>query len=190
MYLIIAIHGYAGDVTAQKIMPDKLSFSISAGPGLVTGYEYKYRSIAIDGTFALEYRISNSAALTATTGLYDLISKRYQAIDAHASIVYQASSGDFGIVPLKGGIKILVTKQIFIKAEGGYAFEVSPLSGSAVDNDDSEYQQGKIMVSPGCGYTSKYWGVGLQCDFFYAVKAAGYHYNNYGIAGLVVSYNL
>lgn len=190
IYFIIAINGCVGAVTAQTITINKLGFSISAGPGIVTGYEHTYRNIAVDGTFAVEYRLNNIIGLTAATGFYDLISKTYQAIDAHAGIRYQASSGDFGIVPLKGGIKIFVTKQIFIKAEGGYAFEVSPLSGSAVDNDDSEYQQGKIMVSPGFGYTSKYWGIGLEYDVFYATKATGYHYNNFGIAGLIFSYNL
>jgi hypothetical protein len=79
------------------------------------------------------------------------------------------------MIPVKAGIKAFVGDGFYFSGEAGAGFEVHPIIAGGEKNT-------KLILSPGVGYASKSWDVGVRYENF---SGQG---NNYGLVGLRLAY--
>lgn len=166
-------------VKAQSVKPDAFRFGIGLEGGIPTGNAHDISNFELGGTARLQYGISNSLALTLTSGYYNFFGKTYSTttIDPTTNTVTTVSvkGGSLGMIPVKAGIKAFFTPSFYFGAEAGAGFEVhAPVAGGEKDT--------KLILSPGIGYATKSWEVGARYENF---SGQG---NNYGLVGLRVAY--
>ena len=181
---------------AQIITANKFNFVISGETGVVTGYERHYHNIEAGGTAQMQYGLSGKVAITLTSGYYNFLSKNYFAIYSNPSGLasYTADSGNFGIIPVKAGIKIFVSNHLYVSNEAGWGQETA---NTRIVNDAyntyyyvPEYKQKKFIFSAGMGYALKYVDVGLHYETFSGTDKNSDTFISYGFLGLSVACKL
>ena len=152
---------FTSDVKAQTTPAKALNFNIGLEAGVPTGAETPHGSFELGGTARLQYGITNSFAVTLTSGVYNFFSKNMPGTDTKYPTL--------NIIPLKLGVKAFVAPNFYLAAEGGAAF---------IERNETT----KLDLSPGLGWANRKWDVGLRYENFLAPKG------NYGIVGLRLAY--
>jgi hypothetical protein len=147
---------------AQSVGDGKLRFGIGVDGLLPVGSLNNLEGFGLGITPRLQYGISNNVALTFTSGIYHFFPKQYYV---------NYAKYDLDIIPVKAGIKVFVTNNIYLAGEAGAGFEVENGGGPV-----------KLILSPGLGYASKHWDIGARYENF-----SGNDYA-YGTVGLRVAY--
>jgi hypothetical protein len=154
---------------AQSIGDGKLRFGIGVDGLIPVGNLSNTESFALGITPRLQYGLSNSLALTFTSGFYHFFPKNYLLTDG----VGDSFNAKFhlDIIPVKVGLKAFLSNNIYLSGEAGAGFEVEDGGGPV-----------KLILSPGIGYASKHWDVGARYENFSGNN------NTYGAIGLRVAY--
>lgn len=140
----------------------RLGFGLEAG--VPTGNASNVSNFTLGGTARLQYGLTNDLALTLTSGYYSFFGKNYTVGTT------TVDGPNFGVVPLKAGIKAFFAENLYFGAELGAGFETSA-GGST-----------KFLASPGLGWANKNWDISARYENF-----AGQS-NNYGLVGLRLAY--
>lgn len=154
---------------AQSVDKNNLRFGIGVDGLLPVGNSANTENFGIGVTPRLQYSLSNSVALTFTSGIYHFFPK---------TISYPIGNGLTGtskyksdIIPVKVGAKFFVGSNFYLAGEVGAAFEVAEGGGPV-----------HFLYSPGLGYATKKWDIGARYESY-----GGNGYSD-GIIGLRVAY--
>ncbi|NOW98535.1 hypothetical protein [Mucilaginibacter sp. SG564] len=164
--LLIAGAFFASHSYAQTTEKGKWRWSLGAEAGLPTGTIKKYSNFELGGTLRAQYGLSNSLALTFTSGYYNFSAKK-QEIPGFGF----TQPDDMGIIPVKVGIKSFMSSGFYWAAEAGAGFETP---GGPV----------KLILSPSIGFASKSWDTGIGYEHFIQQGS------NFGTATIRVAYGL
>ena len=128
--------------TAQDIPNDNYEQKFKLGIGATVGYPFEDPyNLNVGGDVRLQYDLSKSYSLTATTGFNNLF--------------ISGDSNDLGYIPAKLGFKAFVLKdQFYLMGEVGGAF--------AVTND---YNDKSLLLSPSIGYATKYIDISVRYEY-------------------------
>jgi hypothetical protein len=153
---------------AQTTEPNKWRLGIGVEGGIPTGDIHDFSSFDLGGTARLQYGAGKNLAVTLTSGYYNFFAKSSSAtIDG---VTYTAKPKDQGLVPVKLGIKAFFAPNVYFGAEAGAGFETSYANNT------------KLLLSPGLGYATKSWDVGVRYE---NISGQG---DNYGTIALRVAY--
>ena len=165
------------NVKAQTTPANALRFGVGLEVGAPTGNAHDISKFELGGTARLQYGLSNDLALTLTSGYYNFFGKTYTSSvsNATSTTTVTVKGRSLGMIPVKAGIKAFVGNGFYFSGEAGAGFEVHPIiAGGEKDT--------KLILSPGVGYASKSWDVGVRYENF---SGQG---NNYGLVGLRLAY--
>jgi hypothetical protein len=158
----------ASNVKAQTTPINKFRLGIGVEGGIPTGNIKNFSNFNLDGTARLQYGLSNTMALTLTSGYYNFFAKSSSA--NINGVIYTTKPQDQGLVPVKLGIKAFFTPNIYVGAEAGAGFETSYANNT------------KLLLSPALGWASKSWDVGVRYE-----NISGQS-DNYGTVALRIAY--
>ncbi len=165
----VAITGVAlligTNVNAQTTPKSKLRFGIGLEAGVPTGNAHTSSSFELGGTARLQYGVGDRFAVMLTSGYYDFFGKNYTVGGV------TVDGPNYGLVPVKAGMKAFFSDNLYFSAEAGAGFETS----GPVKNT-------KLILAPGLGWANQKWDVGLRYEDFSGQS------NNYGIVGLRLAY--
>ena len=166
--LTVAALFFTSNVNAQTTPTNAWRFGIGVEGGIPTGNLNDFSKFDLGGTARLQYGISNNFALTLTSGYYDFFARSSSAtIDG---ITYTAKPSNLGLVPVKVGIKAFFAGGLYFGAEAGAGFETDYAKNT------------KLILSPGLGYASKSWDVGVRYENFSGQS------DSYGTVALLLAY--
>lgn len=131
--------------------------------GINDGYGF-----VLGGTARLQYGIADNLALTLTSGYYNFFAK---SVDVGNVSV---KGPNFGIVPVKLGIKTFFTDNLYFGAEAGAGF----VTNKSISSDGNT----KLVLAPALGWADKSWDVGVKYENF---SGQGSHF---GMLGLRLAY--
>lgn len=151
-------------VKAQTIIPDKLQGSIGVEVSNPTGNARIGSHFSLGGTARLQYGLSNSIAITATSGAY-----HFFMIDMPGT---NKPYNSYGVIPIKAGIKAFFIPNMYIGAEAGFAIEAT----------DSGFGPERVLLSPALGYATPNWDFAVHYENF---SGGGDHY---GLVSLRLAY--
>jgi hypothetical protein len=137
------------------------SFGLGVEAGAPTGEYYgaKRTDFMLGVTARLQHGLSKNIAFMATTGYYNMFGKDLGN-----------AQSDFGIVPLKAGLKFYTDGGFYVSAEAGAGFE------TAIFKDT------KLILSPGVGYSWTNVDLGVRYENFSGQN------NNYGMVAARLAY--
>ncbi|WP_121810808.1 hypothetical protein [Mucilaginibacter kameinonensis] len=164
----------AKNVNAQTTSADKWRLGIGLEVGRPIGNAHDISNFELGGTARLQYSLSNSTALTLTSGYYNMFGKNITVLDANAAGT-TVKSKDLGIIPVKLGIKSFLAHRLYFGAEAGAGFETTSLYGDGSKDT-------KLILSPTIGYATKIIDLGLRYEGFFGQG------NSYGLIGLRIAY--
>jgi Outer membrane protein beta-barrel domain len=147
----------------------KFRFGIGVDGLLPVGSLTNSVNFGLGITPRLQYSVSDKFALTFTSGFYHFFSKQIH-LTSPLGVVFTGKY-DLDIVPVKAGVKYFVLPNIYLAGEAGVGFEVEDGGGPA-----------DLVLSPGIGYASKSWDVGLRYENFHN------NTGSIGVFGLRVAY--
>ena len=146
--------------------PSPWRLGIGIEGGLPTGDAHSPYNWVLGGTARLQYDASKDFAWTLTSGYDNFFGKSNVA----APLGGTYNVPNFGIVPVKLGVKAFFAPNIYFGAEAGAGFETE--SGGNT----------KLILAPALGYANKSWDIALHYENF---SGQG---DNFGIAGIRVAY--
>ncbi|WP_121199198.1 hypothetical protein [Mucilaginibacter gracilis] len=133
--------------------------------GIPTGNRSDFSNFALGGTARLQYDTKSNISLMLTSGYYNMFAKS-QTIGGT-----KYTPNDAGLVPVKAGIKVFATENIYFSGEAGAGFETNYAKNT------------KLIVSPGIGYANyKGLDIGLRYENFSGQS------DSYGLVGLRIAY--
>lgn len=154
-------------VKAQSVHESHLRFGLGVEGLLPVGNASQSINPGIGITPRLQYGLTDSWALTFTTGLYHFFPKTI-TIPATQFSAESKFKNKSDVIPVKIGAKYFFCSNFYLSGEVGAGFEVGSGQKSA-----------HFLYSPGLGYASKNWDIGVRYE----------NYNgNDGIVGLRVAY--
>jgi hypothetical protein len=171
------------NVKAQTTPLNKFRFGIGVEGLLPTGGQLKdISNVGLGGTARIQYGVTNNVALTLTSGYYNYFGKENTTTITNGTNVTTITNKaiDFGMVPVKAGIKAYVSGGFYLAGEVGAGFETKDAYRGQTGELNGKAT--KLILSPGLGYSSKSWDVGARYENF-----SGQH-NNYGVAALRIAY--
>jgi hypothetical protein len=154
---------FASNVKAQNSTNPGQTWRLGIGieAGVPIGDLNNFSNFDLGGTARLQYDTKSNISIMLTSGYYNVFAKS----------VGNIKPTDLGIVPVKAGVKIFATDNIYFSGEAGAGFETNYAKNT------------KLIVSPGIGYADvKGLDVGLRYENFSGQN------NNYGLVGLRVAY--
>ena len=163
------------NANAQSTPKSALRFGVGVEGLLPTGSLNNISNVGLGGTARLQYGVSDNLALTLTSGYYNFFGKK---INDATDVKYPS----FGLVPVKVGIKAFFTQNLYFGAEVGAGFETKDDYRYATGETDHNGKATKLIASPGIGYASQKWDVGVRYENFSGQD------NNYGTVGLRIAY--
>ncbi len=156
---------FTTNVKAQTTPPSAWRLGIGIEGGIPTGNIHSFSNFELGGTARLQYGLNKNLALTLTSGYYNFFAKKITNIDGTTT-----RPSAQGLVPVKLGVKAFVTPNVYFGAEAGAGFETSYANNT------------KLLLSPGVGYATKSWDVGVRYE---NISGQG---DNYGTVALRVAY--
>lgn len=166
----------AKDVDAQTTPVNKWRLGIGLEAGRPIGNAHDISNFELGGTARLQYGLSNSTALTLTSGYYNMFGKTITVPDATAGGTgVEVKSKDLGIIPVKLGIKSFLANKLYFGAEAGAGFEATSLYPDGSKDT-------KLILSPTIGFATNVIDLGLRYEGFFGQG------NNYGLIGLRLAY--
>lgn len=169
--------------SAQSTKKSALRLGIGIEGLLPTGGQLKdISNVGLGGTARLQYGISDNLALTLTSGYYNFFGKENTTTITNGTNVTRITNKaiDFGIVPVKVGIKAFVSQNFYLAGEIGAGFETKDAYRGATG--DFNKKATKLIASPGIGYATQKWDVGVRYENYSGQS------NNYGALGLRIAY--
>jgi len=154
---------FASNVNAQtKSNPgDIWRLGIGVEGGIPTGNLSSFSNFDLGGTARLQYDTKSDLSFMLTSGYYNVFAKEINGF----------KPTDVGIVPVKAGVKIFASENIYFSGEAGVGLETNYAKNT------------KFIVSPGIGYANyKGLDIGLRYENFSGQS------DNYGLVGLRVAY--
>jgi len=165
---------FGSSAKAQTITPNQFRFGFGVESGIVTGDAHDYSNLYLGGTARLQYGLSKTVALTLTSGYYNFFGKDIPGTDSK----YQS----LGMVPVKVGIKYFFAPSFYLSGEAGVGIETKAFAYPGEIDDRASETSTKLLLSPGVGYASKHWDVGVRYENY-----SGQDFN-YGVVGLRLAY--
>jgi len=165
---------FGSSAKAQTITPNQFRFGLGVESGIVTGDAHDYSNLYLGGTARLQYGLSKNVALTLTSGYYNFFGKNDPLTDQK----YQS----LGMVPVKLGIKYFFVPNFYVSGEAGIGIETKTFEHQSVVDDAASETNTKLLLSPGIGYASKHWDLGVRYENY-----SGQDFN-YGVVGLRLAY--
>lgn len=165
---------FAVNVNAQTISPKKIRFGVGAEGGIVTGDAHNFSNLELGGTARVQYGLSPKVALTLTSGYYNFFGKTVPGLNEK----YQS----LGMVPIKLGAKYFVSQNIYLAGEAGVGIETKTFAYQGEPDNLSSQTHTKLLLSPGIGYASKHWDVGVRYENYSGQST------NYGLVALRLAY--
>ena len=86
------------------------------------------------------------------------------------------------MIPVKAGVKAFFAPNVYVSGEVGAGFEMSAFGDYSGDQTPGLEKDTKLILSPGVGYATKSWDVGVRYENY---SGQG---NNYGLVGLRIAY--
>src|ERR1700743_1809060 len=145
---------------AQTTPANAFRFGVGLESGIPLGVANAKTHFELGGTARLQYGLSNSVALTLTSGFYNLFGTNYPDGLTRPSL---------HMIPVKAGVKAFFAPNFYFGAEAGAAF---------VTNNGFV----KLDLAPALGFANKSWDVGVRYE-----SLTGQDFN-YGIVGLRIAY--
>jgi hypothetical protein len=164
----------ANTANAQSTKKSALRFGIGVDGLLPTGNLKDISNVGLGITPRLQYGVADNVALTLTSGYYNFFGKQINNT--------QFKTASYGMIPLKVGVKAFVSQNVYIGAEVGAGFETKPYGALKGQNTDGFAKNTKLIASPGIGYASQKWDVGVRYENYSGQS------NNFGAVGLRVAY--
>jgi len=162
--LTITVMLSATMVRAQTTPANAFRFGIGIEAADPTGNARLGSNFVLGGTARLQYGITDSFALTLTSGAY-----HFFPIDKPGTnIKYQS----YGEIPIKAGFKEFFTPNLYFGAEAGIG----------VEQTDSGVDPTRFLWSPAAGYANQHWDVGFHYDHFSDQS------DHFGVVALRVAY--
>jgi hypothetical protein len=142
-------------------------FGIGIEGGIPTGDIHDYSHFALGGSARLQKDLNGSVSVMLTSGYTNFFARNYDLPDGT-----KTNFSDYGIIPVKLGLKGFVAPHVYVSGEAGAGFETS--------GDDKHT---KLILSPGLGYASNSGlDVGVRYDNYSGNS------NNFGQVALRVAY--
>jgi hypothetical protein len=154
------------NVEAQTTPANKFDLSLGIESGLPTGNAANYSTFILGGNIRLQYGISDSFAVTFSTGGYHFFSQKIPGTDVRYS--------SYGVGPIKAGFKEFFVPDFYVAGEAGIGREVSQKGFAG--------GQTKLLLAPGIGYANKKWDLGIVYESLTGDQ------NDYGFVGLRIGY--
>ncbi|QKJ30890.1 hypothetical protein HQ865_14405 [Mucilaginibacter mali] len=144
-------------VKAQTTKQGEWRLGIGAEAALPVGDVSDISSFVIGGTARLQYATSDKVALTFTSGYYDFIGKSFQAFTTTpSSVTTRTVRENFGLIPIKAGIKDFFGNNFYFGAEAGAAIQ----TGGSLSRNTSV----KLDVAPAVGFACKDWDISARYE--------------------------
>jgi hypothetical protein len=145
---IVTVIFFAINAQAQTIPAKAWRLGLGIETGVPTNDASFGTSFTLGGTARLQYGLSNSFALTLTTGGYHYFPKKNPV----TGIRYQS----YGEIPIKGGIKAFFAPNIYFGAEAGVAWEKL----------ETGWGPSRLDLSPALGYANDHWDFAVHYESF------------------------
>jgi hypothetical protein len=162
----IAVVLLYANAKAQTTPVNKFNLNLGIETGLPTSNQSNYSAFVLGGTIRLQYGITNNLAATFTTGGYHFFSQKIPGTNVRYA--------NFGVGPIKAGLKEFFIPNFYIGAEAGIGREVTEQGFVG--------GQTKLLISPALGYANKRWDLGVHYDSLSGDQ------NNYGLVALRLAY--
>jgi hypothetical protein len=162
-------------VKAQTTPPSAWRLGIGVEGGIPTGNAHDISNFELGGTARLQYGASKNVALMLTSGYYNFFGKDIPDL---GNIKYKS----LGMIPVKAGVKAFFAPNVYVSGEVGAGFETSAFGDFSGDQTAGLEKDTKLILSPGVGYATKSWDVGVRYENY---SGQG---NNYGLVGLRIAY--
>jgi hypothetical protein len=147
---------------------DVWRLGVGVEAGIPTGNLSNRSNFELGATARLQYDTQSNISFMLTSGYYNAFGKNVPV--ANTTVEFPS----LGIIPVKAGLKVFASKNLYFSGEAGAGFEVSGTGG----NNNT-----KLILSPGIGYANyKGLDIGLRYENFSGQD------NNYGLVGLRVAY--
>jgi hypothetical protein len=155
---------FGSNVKAQSTQTnpgDIWRLGVGVEAGVPTGNLNDFSHFELGGTARLQYDTKSNISFMLTSGYYNAFAKKIGTV----------SPKDLGIVPVKAGLKVFATENIYFSGEAGAGFETNYAKNT------------KLILSPGIGYAN-YQGldIGLRYENFSGQS------DSYGMVGLRIAY--
>jgi hypothetical protein len=136
----------------------------------------------LGGTARLQYGIGSAVALTLTSGYYNYFGKENTATYTSGTSVTKVTNKavDFGMVPVKAGIKAYIGSGFYVAGEVGAGFETKDAYRGVTG--DYNKKATKLIVAPGIGYSWTNVDLGVRYENFSGNN------NNYGMVAARLAY--
>ncbi len=151
---------------AQTTAANTWQFSIGPDGGFPTGTARAGSNFAFAGTARFQYGLSNSFALTFTSGAY-----HFFPIDKPGTNIKYESYCE---VPIKAGVKAFYEPNLYVGAEAGAMLEFL----------DSGSGPTRLLLSPALGYANQHW----DFAFHYESASSTLPHDHFGIVALRLAY--
>jgi hypothetical protein len=161
---------FTTNVKAQTTPANAFRFGIGLDAGLPTGNLRIGSNFVLGSTARIQYGISNSFAITLTSGADHFFSKTIPG----TNMKYDS----FGIIPIKAGAKVFFTPNLYFGAEAGVGIEET----------DSGAGNTKFILSPAVGYAVKHWDIGVRYENYSGNDKKSGQSDPYGFIALRAAY--
>ncbi|CAM3647490.1 outer membrane beta-barrel protein [Mucilaginibacter galii] len=173
----------ANVVKAQSATPaNAWRFGIGIEGMAPTGNLHNISNAGLGGTARLQYGINNNLALTITSGYYNFFGKEntYEIPSGTTVTRVTQKNVDFGIVPVKAGLKAYIGDGFYVAGEVGAGFETK----DAYRGRTGDYNEKatKLILAPGVGYSWSNVDLGVRYENFSGNN------NNYGMVAARLAY--
>ncbi|UEG52073.1 hypothetical protein LLH06_13995 [Mucilaginibacter daejeonensis] len=147
-----------------------------------TGNLHNISNFGLGGTARIQYGINNNVALTLTSGYYNFFGKENTTTITNGTSVTRITNKavDFGVVPVKAGIKAFIADGFYIAGEVGAGFETKDAYRGLTG--DYNKKATKLILAPGLGYSWSNVDLGVRYENFSGNN------NNYGMVAARLAY--
>jgi hypothetical protein len=136
------------ETKAQITPANTFGLSLGIETGLPMGTAKLGATNTLGGTVRLQYGVSNSFALTLTTGGYHYFPKKNPSTGKRY--------GSYGEIPVKIGVKEFFVKNVYVGGE----------IGTASEKLESGWGPTRLDLSPALGYAIQHWDLGVHYENF------------------------
>jgi hypothetical protein len=170
-------------VKAQSATPaNAWRFGIGIEGMAPTGNMHNISNAGLGGTARIQYGINNNLAFTLTSGYYNFFGKENTTEFQSGTSVTRVTNKaiDFGIVPVKAGLKAYIGDGFYVAGEVGAGFETKDAYKGLTG--DYNKKATKLILAPGVGYS---WS---NVDFGVRYENFSGNNNNYGMVAARLAY--
>ncbi|QQL51301.1 hypothetical protein [Mucilaginibacter ginkgonis] len=180
---------FAGKANAQEKKglasgSDSQGFRIGIGvePGIPTGDRIRpYSHFALGGNLRAQYDLKGPVSLMLTAGYTNFFGRDYtsSATIGGTTVTSTTKAPDYGLIPVKAGIKIFPAHNFYFSGEAGVGFETNN------NYENAGNKSAKLILAPGLGFAESYTGldIGLRYENY-----SGGNSGTFGQVALRVAY--